>query len=180
MAREYMEKHAQNPHAAAQDLIRWQMTKAATSGFLTNLGGIATLPVALPANITSVLYIQMRMIAAIAIMGGYDVKSDKVRTLIYTSLLGAAATDVLKDAGVRLGEKLTQKALEKMATSVAARLMTKLGLTTAGSMARLVPIAGGVVAAAVDASATKVIGAIATHLFLENHPGKAAGEIVIS
>lgn len=39
------------------------------------------LPVAIPANISSVLYIQLRMIAAIAIMSGHDVKDDKVRTL---------------------------------------------------------------------------------------------------
>lgn len=30
-------------------LIRWQNTKSATSGFLTGLGGIITLPVAVPA-----------------------------------------------------------------------------------------------------------------------------------
>lgn len=55
-------------------LIRWQNTKAGTSGFITGLGGLLTLPVALPANITTVLYVQIRMIAAIAIMGGYDVR----------------------------------------------------------------------------------------------------------
>ncbi|MFW1813009.1 EcsC family protein, partial [Acinetobacter ursingii] len=32
-------------------LIRWQNTKAGTSGFITGLGGIITLPVAIPANV---------------------------------------------------------------------------------------------------------------------------------
>jgi len=36
-------------------LIRFQNAKAATSGFLSGLGGLITLPVTLPANITSVL-----------------------------------------------------------------------------------------------------------------------------
>src|SRR5689334_4538175 len=107
VAREYLEKNGGDPRRAAQDLIRWQTTKAATSGFLTNLGGVATLPIAIPANISSVLYLQIRMIAAIAILGGYEVESDKVRTLVYTSLLGTAAADILKDAGIRLGERLT-------------------------------------------------------------------------
>ena len=49
-------------------LIRWQNTKAGTSGFITGLGGLLTLPLTLPANITSVLYVQIRMVAAIAIM----------------------------------------------------------------------------------------------------------------
>ena len=182
VAKEYLANNGGDAKRAADDLIGWQMTKAATSGFLTNLGGIATLPVAIPANISSVLYVQIRMIAAIAIMGGYDVTSDKVRTLVYASLLGSAAVDVLKDAGIKLGEKLTQAAIvkftegvaKKMATSVAARLAAKLGLSSAGNLAKLVPIAGGVVGAAIDASATKAIGVVAVKLFLPTEETKAA------
>lgn len=174
LAREYLAKNAGDPHRAAQDLILWQTTKAATSGFLSNLGGIATLPVAIPANISSVLYVQIRMIAAIAVMGGYEIESDKVRTLVYTSLLGTAAADILKDAGIRLGERLTRTAIERltgavaknMASSVAARLMARLGLASAGNLSKLIPIAGGVVGAAVDAAATQAVGAVAVKLFL--------------
>lgn len=180
MAREYLEKNAGDPRRAAEDLIVWQTTKAATSGFLTNLGGVATLPIAIPANISSVLYVQIRMIAAIAILGGYDVTSDKVRTLVYASLLGAAATDILKDAGIRLGERLTRAALQritetvakKMATSAAARLLGKLGLSSAGNFAKLIPIAGGIVGAAVDGGATRAMGAVAINLFLPEELAK--------
>ena len=175
LAREYLEKNAGDPVRAANDLIAWQMTKAATSGFLTNLGGVATLPIAIPANISSVIYMQLRMIAAIAFMGGYEVHSDKVKTLVYSSLLGAAAADILKDAGIKLGERLTAAAIarvtgavaKRMGTSAAARLLAKLGLSSATNFARLVPIAGGIVAAGVDAGATKAIGAVAMKLFLE-------------
>ena len=48
-------------------LIRNQVIKCGASGFLTSLGGAITLPVALPANVLSVLYMQLQMIAAIAI-----------------------------------------------------------------------------------------------------------------
>lgn len=51
-------------------LIRWQNTKAGTSGFLSGLGGVMLMPVTIPANISSVMYVQVRMIAAIAQMGG--------------------------------------------------------------------------------------------------------------
>nr|WP_214872896.1 EcsC family protein [Exiguobacterium sp. s140] len=77
-------------------LITTQLAKCGTSGFLTGSGGLITLPVAVPANISSVLFIQMRMIASIAIMRGYDVKDDQVRTFVYASLTGKAATDILK------------------------------------------------------------------------------------
>src|SRR3954462_6852426 len=72
-----------DPRERANRLIRWQNAKCATSGFITGVGGFALLPVFLPANITSVLYMQIRMIAAIAHMGGHDLKSDQVRTLVY-------------------------------------------------------------------------------------------------
>ncbi len=174
LAREYLEKNGGDTRKAAQDLILWQTTKAATSGFLTNLGGVATLPIAIPANISSVLYVQVRMIAAIAIMGGYEVESDKVRTLVYTSLLGSAAVDILKDAGIRLGEHLTRTAISRMtaavaknmASSVAARLLAKMGLASAGNLSKLIPIAGGVVGAAIDGAATQAVGAVAVKLFL--------------
>ena len=63
---------------AIDSLINWQTTKCATSGFITGVGGLLTLPIAIPANVSSVLFIQLRMIAAIAIMRGYDPKSDQV------------------------------------------------------------------------------------------------------
>ncbi len=79
-----------------KSLIRWQNTKSATSGFLSGLGGIITLPVSLPANITSVIFVQMRMVAAIAHMGGYDVKDDQVKSFVYACLAGNGAKDILK------------------------------------------------------------------------------------
>jgi len=176
IAQEYLEKNKNDTRRAAEDLISWQMTKAATSGFLSNLGGVATLPIAIPANISSVLYLQIRMIAAIAILGGYDVNSDKVRTLVFTSLLGSGAADVLKEAGIKLGEQVTRAAIykvteviaKKMASSVIARLLAKMGLSQATNLAKLVPIAGGVVSAAIDASATKAIGVVAMQVFLSD------------
>ncbi len=70
-------------HEQCNSLIRWQNTKAGTSGFVTGLGGLLLMPVTLPANVTSVLYIQIRMIAAIAHIAGYDLKDDKVKTMVY-------------------------------------------------------------------------------------------------
>ena len=62
----------------ANSLIRWQNTKAGTSGFLSGLGGILTMPVTIPANVASVIFVQMRMIAAIAHIGGHDIRDDRV------------------------------------------------------------------------------------------------------
>jgi len=37
-------------------LIKWQIAKAGTSGFLTGLGGLITMPVTIPANLACVIY----------------------------------------------------------------------------------------------------------------------------
>ena len=69
MAEEYLKKNP-NLEEAAKSFIKFQIAKCATSGFVTGLGGLITLPVAIPANISSVMYVQMRMIAGVAYIGG--------------------------------------------------------------------------------------------------------------
>lgn len=55
LADSYVDGNSDSPYERANSLIRWQNTKAATSGFVTGLGGLITLPVAVPANIASVM-----------------------------------------------------------------------------------------------------------------------------
>ncbi len=102
MAENFLSKHDTSDQAI-DSLIRWQNTKAATSGFLTGLGGIIVLPVTLPANIASVMYVQVRMIAAIAHMKGYDLKDDQVKTFVFVCLTGKSASDILKKTGIQAG-----------------------------------------------------------------------------
>ena len=122
-------------HAQVNSLIRWQNTKAGTSGFLTGLGGIITLPVAIPANVASVMYVQIRMIAAIAHMGGYNLNDDRVKSLVFLCLTGNAAKDILKDVGIVVGKKLAENAIKNISgktivainKKVGFRLLTKFG-----------------------------------------------------
>lgn len=159
---------------AANSLIRWQNTKSATSGFVTGLGGLLTMPVTIPANVASVYFIQIRMIGAIAHMAGYDVRNDKVKTLIYSCLVGNAAKEVLKDVGIQLGKKLAQSSINKISgevvkkinQAVGFRLMTKAGTTGVVNLSKVVPFVGGVIGATVDAVATNTIGNIAVELFI--------------
>ena len=164
---------AKSPFHGANSMIRWQNTKAATSGFVSNLGGIITLPVAIPANIASVMYVQMRMIAAIAHMGGYDVKDDRVKTLCYACLTGNAAKDILKEAGIKIGTKLTEQmikrvsfeVIKKINKAVGFRLVTKFGSTGAINLGKMIPVAGGVIGATFDGVTTNTIGNVARNTF---------------
>ncbi len=156
-------------------LIRWQNTKAGTSGFLTGLGGILLLPVAIPANISSVLYVQIRMIAAIAHMGQHDVRNDKVKALVYACLCGNAATEIAKEVGIKVGTKLTEQAIKniskqvivKINQAVGFRLLTKFGQTGAINLVKAVPLVGGVIGGTVDTISTNTIGNIARNTFIE-------------
>ena len=73
LAKDYLDKYP-NKEQACKAMIKNQIMKCTTSGFVSGLGGIITLPVALPANITSVLYVQMRMIACTAYLAGFSAR----------------------------------------------------------------------------------------------------------
>jgi hypothetical protein len=154
---------------AIDALIRWQVAKAAAAGFLTNLGGLATLPIALPANVLSALYIQIRMVAAIAALRGHDLKSDQVRTVVLACLCGTTLLDVVKDAGIGVGAGLAQQAVASLSSEGLRRLVRIGGLHGARNgarAARLTPLIGGVVAGAVDGALTRVYANAAKKLFL--------------
>lgn len=158
---------------AIDKFIKWQQAKCATSGFITGLGGIITLPVAIPANISSVIYVQIRMIAAIAIMKGYDLKDDQVKTLVYVSLTGQAATDILKQAGIKIGTKMSTVLIKRMPIEiikqinkrVGFRLVTKFGEKGIINLGKCVPVLGGVIGGTVDAVGTRTIGKTAKKVF---------------
>ena len=113
---------------AIDSLIRWQNTKAATSGFLTGLGGIIILPVTLPANIASVMYVQVRMIAAIAHMKGYDLKDDQVKTFVFVYLTGKSASDIFKSTGIKAGNAFAKPGIVKIPGKVLTAITKKLAL----------------------------------------------------
>lgn len=175
LANSYTSKGGSNLENA-NALIRWQNTKAGTSGFLTGLGGILTMPISIPANISSVMYVQVRMIAAIAHIGGYDLRDDKVKTLVYACLTGNAAKDILKDVGIVVGTKMTTnmiknisgKTLIEINKRVGFRLFTKFGEKGVINLGKGVPLIGGVIGATFDSVATNTIGNIARDTFIVN------------
>lgn len=163
-------------------LIRWQNTKAGTSGFLSGLGGVMLMPVTIPANISSVMYVQVRMIAAIAKMGGHDLKDDRVKTLVYACLCGNAAKDIVKDVGIKIGTRLTEQAIKsiskevivKINQAVGFRLVTKFGEKGLINLGKAIPLFGGIVGATFDSVATNAIGNIARETFISKEEQVAA------
>lgn len=174
LAADYLRKN-RGVDAAAQSFIRYQVAKCTTSGFLTGLGGVITLPVAIPANVGSVLYVQMRMIACLAHMGGYDTSSDQVQTLVYACLAGISVDQLLKNVGVQFGTKLTMAMVRKIPGSVLTkinqrvgfRFLTKFGTKGLINIGKAIPVVGGVISGGFDFAETKLIAARAYRMFIQ-------------
>lgn len=174
LVKDYLDKN-EDVEKAAKSLINNSIVKCGTSGFLTSFGGFATLIAALPANITSVIYVQLRMCCAIAKMAGYDIYSDQVQTFIFVCLTGSAMTDILKQAGVKFGEKLgismikkiPGKTLTAINKKVGFRFVTKFGEKGIVNLGKVIPVVGGVVGGGFDIASTSVIGKNAYSIFMK-------------
>jgi uncharacterized protein (DUF697 family) len=159
---------------AIDSLIFWQVIKAGTVGFATGIGGLMTLPITLPADVTGVLYLQVRMIAAIARLRGYDPRDDRVRTLAIACLAGYPVFDILKNFGIQVGTQLTRQmilrisgqTLRRINQAVGFRLVTKAGSRGLINLIKIVPFLGGPINGSFDAATTKMVGETAKRVFI--------------
>lgn len=152
---------------AVANLIRWESVKAATSGFITGLGGIAVLPVTLPASLTGLLFIQIRMIAAIAIIGGYSVYDIRTRNFIYICLGTSAAKETLRLGGEHLLSRLSNKVVQGISKLVTTRLIGQLATERLlGTAPRYTPLLGGFIGGGLDWLTVRATGEFARHVFL--------------
>ena len=174
LASDYLQK-SRDVDTAAKQFINYQIAKCTTSGFVTGLGGLITLPVAIPANVGSVMYVQMRMIACLAYMGGYDINSDQVQTLVYACLAGISIDQILKHTGIQFGNKFAMamvkkipgEVLTKINQKVGFRFLTKFGTKGIINIGKAVPIVGGVISGGFDFAETKIIANRAYKMFIK-------------
>ncbi len=144
---------------AIEDVIDRHTRLAAINGFLTGLGGLLTMVVALPINVVGFAMLSARMAAAIASIRGHDLADPATRTVVLLTLTGSNASEILARAGVAVpGGRIASSAVRRLPSSalafinkgiafrVLARTLGK-GVTRFG---RLVPILGGVVGAIID------------------------------
>ncbi|MFV0452576.1 MAG: EcsC family protein [Propioniciclava sp.] len=152
---------------------------AMAQGFVTNLGGLATVAVALPANMAGVAVLQIRMVAAIAHLRGYDIEAARVRTALAMCLLGEEGSTRLVRTGILPGLPVVVATApvhdRNLDTVISERLFgelaARLGGRHAGVMlARRIPLLGGGVGGALDAAHTHGIGRFARDQFVSRRP----------
>ena len=164
MAEDYLKKY-QTKEESCKAMLKNQIAKCTTSGFITGFGGIITMPVTLPANVGSVMYVQMRMIACVAYMAGYELNSDQTQTFVYACLAGVAVNELIKQAGIKFGvkfangliKKIPGKVLTKINQKVGFRFITKFGTKGIVNLGKMLPGVGAVIGGGLDLVETKVI-----------------------
>lgn len=156
-------------------LIRWQNAKAAAVGFGTGLAGILAVPISIPANIAVVLFVQVRMISAIAHMNGYDVLDERVKTMIFACMYGSGVDEILKNLDMSYDpnfknivlQKVTKETILKINNAVKIRMLSRFGTLGPMSFGKAVPLLGAFVGGAYDGFSTSTIGSNAKKLFLK-------------
>ena len=157
------------------------------SGFVAGLGGVLTLPIAIPAQLAATTFTSLRLALALAILAGKDPLEPSVAAKAIAAALGSAgsASEELDDvasvgAGVRDGVQYAairasgtamQNASWRL-TRAAATKLAQRGAQRGASMAitRAVPIIGGVIGGAVDGVVTQNAGNRAMAAFFPPRP----------
>ncbi len=170
-AARHLQKRAGSADEAISSIIDHHVRLASAQGFVTNIGGLAMLPVAIPANITGVATVQVRMVAAIAHLRGYDLNDNRVRTALVMCLMGGEQvaehiaegtlpTSPLAVATAPIFDpELDRLVAEEVLTDLAARIG---GKNVALAIVKRVPLMGGGVSAVMDGIATYQIGRYAS------------------
>lgn len=173
LANEYIDRYGRT-ELAIDKLVSCQRRKSTATGFVTGLGGLVSIPVALPADVYSSLVIQVNMIVAIAVIRGYDVHSDEVKTLVFLCIIGNSIGDVLKQAGIKavtdytaktILPKLTLAVSERIASKVGSKLVLKASTKGLSNAAKMIPVLGGLIGGAYNFAEVTAYANIARERF---------------
>src|SRR5680860_528988 len=162
-----LEEQGGNVDAAIHELIENHVRYAGVQGFATNIGGLVTAALMIPANITGLAVLQCRMIAGIAHLRGYDLDDPRVRNAVLACILGEESVrSLVKKKKLPAPPMAIATApthdpdLDRvMSAEVASELITKVaGKRVATTVGRRVPVVGGLIGAGADGFATWQIG----------------------
>ena len=162
-----LQRHGGSADEAISSIIDFHVRLASAQGFVTNLGGLVALPVAIPANLAGVAVVQVRMVAAIAHLRGYDLDDNRVRTALVMCLLGGEQiakriaegrlpTSPMTVATAPIFDpELDRQVAEEVTAGLAARVG---GKNLALVVTKRVPLLGGGIGAVMDGLATYQVG----------------------
>ena len=152
---------------AIHEVIENNVRIAGAQGFATNVGGMITMTITIPANVTGLAVIQCRMVAGIAHLRGHDLADPRVRNAILALLLGEEqvhelvrrrkipSTPMAIATAPAHDPTLDGALAAVVASDIVARVAGKRLATT---LARKIPVVGGVVGMGADGYTTWRVG----------------------
>ena len=181
IAAQALEKHGDRENAIRY-IVNSHTRMAAAEGFITGVGGYITMVVSIPANIAGFYLVATRMTAAIAKVNGHDLEDERVRSAVLLCLAGEDAGDILTRAGLggasggivnQMAQGLSPAIVMAINKALTARILTGIGKSTFSRLGRGLPVAGGVLGAAVDAVLIRRIATAARQEFEDRPAGNA-------
>jgi hypothetical protein len=152
---------------AVHEVIENHVRYAGAQGFVTNLGGLATMAFTVPTNLSGLALVECRMIAGIAHLRGYDLDDPRVRNAVLVCLLGEEPVRRLVSEQKLPAPPMAlatapahDPSLDRVISAeVAADLVAKVaGKKLAVTVGRRIPLVGGLVGMGADGYATWKIG----------------------
>ncbi len=174
-AREIGEFHRAKPGTLderARRLLRTQCTYAGSAGFLTGLGGLASIAVSVPAA----LVLQATTVAAIAVLAGEDPLSPDVKAFVLALVAGDSLAGPGKRAAVGVAKSLAVKGVKKIPRALlttinrigGSRIVTKAGTRGIVNLGRVAPFAGAVIGGTADVLMMRMVGRLAIKKFISD------------
>ncbi|WP_460476396.1 EcsC family protein [Brachybacterium huguangmaarense] len=155
-----------NPEKAIRKIVARTRRGVTVGGFVTGLGGVVTLAAMLPANIVEFYAQATRMVGAIALVRGYDLDSEEIRTRVLATLVGEESDDILRGIGLGpVAGRAAREAVKRIpasqssavARAIGARALQRFGLRSVRLFGKAIPGLGGIVGAWGDRRALKKI-----------------------
>jgi hypothetical protein len=162
-----LEEQGGDVERAIHEVIENHVRYAGAQGFATNLGGVMTAALTIPANIATLAMLQARMVAGIAHLRGYELDDPRVRNAVLACMLGEDAVRSLvkkkklpaPPMAIATAPTHDPQLDRVIAAEVTAELLTKVaGKRVATTVGRRVPVVGGLVGAGADGIATWQVG----------------------
>lgn len=152
---------------AIHDIIELHVRLAGAQGFVTNIGGLVTMALTIPANISGLALLQCHLVGGIAHLRGYDLADPRVRNAVLACMLGEDAVKSLvkrkrlptSPMGIATAPVHDVALDRKIATEVTAELIGRVaGKKTMSTLGRRMPIIGGGFGAVTDGYGTYQVG----------------------
>lgn len=141
------------PKRLSKKLIHRQAMRAGLVGFATGVGGLPTLPIAIPIDLAATIKLQSNLVHMLRLTTGGKVRAEDVSEASLW-LVTSGGQELATASGV-------------MIRKLVVRLLSK-------SLLKFVPLVGGLVGFAMNWASTQAIGRL-TLLWLDGQAGPAAG-----